>query len=85
MDEIMALPETDEIPELLRAAALRVERGYLDSASWRLADASFLLRRRMAKRGYQDAQGFDTPTGRGAFLGGDTAQLSAQNHQGQPK
>lgn len=84
-DELMPLPEADEIAGLLRAAAKCAERGYLAGASWRIADASYLLRRRMAKQGYQDAQGFDEPTGRGAFLGGDTAQLSAQKNQGQPK
>lgn len=82
MVELMALPETDEIPELLHAAALRVESGYLDSASWRLADASLLLRQRMTRRGYQDAGGFDSPTGRGAYLGGETAQPSAPTQKG---
>ena len=59
----------DEIPELLRYAAKLIEAGNLGSACWRLADAGLLLRRRMGKRGFKDAEGLDVPTNRGALIG----------------
>ncbi len=70
IDELLATPPADELPELLRYAAKCIEHGQLDSACWRLADASLLLRRRMVRRGYEDVPGLDVPTGRGAVMGG---------------
>jgi hypothetical protein len=66
--EFCRQPHGDEIPELLRYAAVCIEAGNLGSACWRLADAGFLLRRRMLRRGFMDAEGPDYPTGRGALL-----------------
>ncbi len=66
--EFCRQPQGDEIPELLRFAANCIEAGNLGSACWRLADAGFLLRRRMLRRGFMDAAGLDYPTGRGALL-----------------
>jgi hypothetical protein len=66
--EFCRQPRGDEIPELLRYAAVCIEAGNLGSACWRLADAGFLLRRRMLRRGFMDAEGLDFPTGRGALL-----------------
>jgi hypothetical protein len=66
--EFCRQPHGDEIPELLRYAAFCIEAGNLGSACWRLADAGFLLRRRMLRRGFMDAEGLDHPTGRGSLL-----------------
>jgi hypothetical protein len=68
--EICSRPKGDEIPDLLRYAAKLIEAGNLGSACWRLADAGLLLRRRMGRRGFKDAEGLDIPTNRGAFIGG---------------
>jgi hypothetical protein len=57
-----------EISELLRYAAELVEAGNLGGACWRVADAGLLLRQRMARRGFNGAEGLDIPTGRGALL-----------------
>jgi hypothetical protein len=53
---------------LLREATNFVECESLDQAAWRLADASLLLRQRMA--GVNNVLGLDVPTGRGALIGG---------------
>ncbi len=68
--EFCARPKGNEIAELLRDAAKCVDAGNLGSACWRLADAGLLLRRRMGKRGFNDAEGLDIPTNRGALIGG---------------
>jgi len=70
VDEMLNQPLGDELPELLRAAAKCVEAKQLESACWRLADASQILHRRLTNRGVYDVQGFDVPTGRGAVIGG---------------
>lgn len=84
MDELLAPPCGDEVPELLRDAAICAENRALASAAWRIADASALLRRRMRLRGFQTAEGFDEPTGRQAFLGGTLAQLRTLGNEGEP-
>ena len=76
--ELMALPPTDEVADLLREAASFIDVKNLESATWRMADAWLLLRRRLVKRRYRDVEGFDTPTGRGALLGGGEIDSAAR-------
>lgn len=70
IDELMTLRRTDEISDLLCTAAHALDCNNPESAAWRLADASKLLRRRLKKHGCVDLHGLDEPTGRGALLGG---------------
>ncbi len=67
MLELLALPDSDELPELLRTAASALDGGNPKAAAWRLADACLLLRRRLKHS--QGVAGYDEPTGRGALLG----------------
>jgi hypothetical protein len=66
--ELMALPKTDRIADLLRDAAKCLDAGNSESACWRLADAALLLHNRLTSRGCTDLCGFDVPTGRNALL-----------------
>lgn len=75
MTELQALPHKSQIESLLEDTITALKAGALGSASWRLADASFLLRRRMELQGYTNAQGFDEVTGRDALMGGTAEQL----------
>ncbi|MDD2879260.1 MAG: hypothetical protein PHQ58_02390 [Rhodoferax sp.] len=70
MDELLALPPIDQIADLLRTAAKAIDAGAPECAAWRLADASYLLRRRLTRLGCVDVCGIAEPTGRGALLGG---------------
>ena len=70
INELMTAPAQDELSELLRLATRCIDAGQLESACWRVADASKLLRRRLKRLGCVDVHGLDEPTGRGALLGG---------------
>ena len=61
-------PTQDELASLLRSAATQVERGFLDSAAWRVADAAVLLKQRIEAEGWQAVQGIHSKTGRGGLL-----------------
>ena len=79
-DELMALPETDQIADLLRDAATAIDCHNPTSAAWRVADASLLLRRRLRRHG--GVQGIDSATGCGAFLGGEAAPADTLTKNG---
>lgn len=70
IDEMLKQPCRDELTELLSYAARCIEAGQLESACWRIADASLLLRRRIKSRGIENVHGLHEPTGRNALLGG---------------
>ena len=73
VEELTATLNIDEVPALLRVAATCIEQGRLDSACWRMADASLLLQRRLKREGWVDVVGLNTPTGLGAVIGGRPA------------
>lgn len=55
------------VSDLLKTAALLVEKGEIDRAAWRIADAGLMLRIYAEERGYR-GQGIDEFTGLGAKL-----------------
>lgn len=59
---------TEEIAELLTAAAKQVRHGHLDSAAWRVADAAGMLVQKIAARGLEGVPGVHERTGRGAAI-----------------
>ncbi len=68
-DELRASDMSDAAvaAEMLEAAARAIRDGRMDSACWRIADASRMLRREMA--GCSGVRGLDRPTGFGAIMG----------------
>lgn len=59
---------TEEIAELLTAAAKLVRSGHLESSAWRVADAAGLLVRKIAALGLDDVPGVHERTGRGSAI-----------------
>lgn len=65
----MSKIDTKDIEWLLREAVLRLERGELDCAAWRLADAGGLLRARLVVAcPNAELIGLQAPTGLGYLL-----------------
>lgn len=69
IDEIASLEVTQQeiISSMLRTASMLVERGQLDRAAWRVADAGLMLRICAEDRGFK-GQGIDEKTGFGSTL-----------------
>jgi hypothetical protein len=62
----------EAIASTLATAEFWLRKGHVDSASWRLADATLRLRTLLEAEGLTNVPGLDVPTGKGALL--------SQNH-----
>ena len=69
MTELLALPATNEIADLLRDAANAIDCKNLEGAAWRVADACKLLRRKLKLHGHEGPALFDMPTQPGDMPG----------------
>jgi hypothetical protein len=68
--EYLNQPQRSQIVIYLLDAIELIEIGRHESACWRLANASQLLRRRFERLNMKDIEGFDVPTHwHGALLG----------------